>query len=180
MAKILKKERLIVDGYNMIGSWPNLVKLKNQNEMEEARDLLLANLSNYAAYNDIETWVIFDAMFVPGLSKTYEQYRLYVVFTGEGETADSYIEAMIDEKISPLHILTVATSDLAEQWLVFQKGALRKSAQELWRDIKKTETSIRKGDDDYTPSRYNRLMPWKEEQIIKLKNLYSELSEHQD
>lgn len=43
----MKKELMIVDGYNMIGAWPELVKLKNQDEMEEARDQLLHQLSNY-------------------------------------------------------------------------------------------------------------------------------------
>lgn len=176
----MKKERLLVDGYNMIGSWPTLVKLKDQNDMEQARDVLLAHLSNYSAYNDIETWVVFDAMFVPGLSKTYDQYRLHVVFTGEGETADSYIEAMVEEKVSPLHIVTVATSDLAEQWLVFQKGALRKSAQELWRDIQKTEQNIRRGDDNYVPTKYQRRVPWSRRQLTELQKLLNELSEQED
>ena len=31
----MKKQLLIVDGYNMIGSWPELVLLKKQEKMEE-------------------------------------------------------------------------------------------------------------------------------------------------
>ena len=62
------KEVLLVDGYNMIGAWPDLSQLKESNQMEEARDRLLQRLSNYSAYQGLTTWVIFDAMFVPGLS----------------------------------------------------------------------------------------------------------------
>ncbi|KKJ72806.1 DNA-binding protein, partial [Enterococcus faecium MRSN 4777] len=29
----MKKQLLIVDGYNMIGSWPELVQLKKQDKM---------------------------------------------------------------------------------------------------------------------------------------------------
>ena len=43
---MLKKEILIVDGYNMIGAWPELVKLKNQDLIEESRDQLLQALSS--------------------------------------------------------------------------------------------------------------------------------------
>ena len=44
------KEVLLVDGYNMIGAWPDLSQLKESNQMEEARDRLLQRLSNYSAY----------------------------------------------------------------------------------------------------------------------------------
>ena len=44
----VKKELLFVDGYNMIGSWPHLVKLQRKNDMAAARDILLHELSEYA------------------------------------------------------------------------------------------------------------------------------------
>lgn len=172
---VLRKERLIVDGYNMIGSWPLLVKLKNRDEIEAARDLLLATLSNYVGYHDIETWVVFDAMFVPGISKSYDQFNLHVVFTSEGQTADSYIEEMIVDLVSPLHNVTVATSDLAEQRIVFQKGALRQSAQELYRDVQKTNVEIAHGSNDYEYNKYQRSIPWSVHQLDKLNGFYRDL-----
>lgn len=172
----MKKERLIVDGYNMIGSWPELVRLKNQDEMEEARDLLLSRLSNYAAFHNIETWVIFDAMFVPGISKQYDAYNVKVVFTSEGQTADSYIEEMMDEVVGILYNVTVATSDLAEQRMVFQHGALRKSAQELWRDIEQTDAVINRGAEGYVSKAYRRRIPWSHHQLSELQRLLTDLS----
>ena len=172
----MRKERLIVDGYNMIGSWPNLVQLKNQDEMEEARDLLLASLSNYVGFHHIEAWVVFDAMFVPGISKQYDQYNLKVVFTAEGQTADSYIEEMMDDVVSLLYNVTVATSDLAEQRMVFQHGALRQSAQELWRNVVRTQQVINRGDDTYTPTTYRRQSPWSHHQMDELQRLLDDLS----
>lgn len=46
----MKTPLLIVDGYNMIGAWPELVLLKNQDRLEDAREALLNRLSNYAKY----------------------------------------------------------------------------------------------------------------------------------
>ncbi|RKJ19121.1 hypothetical protein D7X33_45850, partial [Butyricicoccus sp. 1XD8-22] len=37
---------LIVDGYNMIGAWPELVQLK-QKDLAEARDRLIEILAEY-------------------------------------------------------------------------------------------------------------------------------------
>ncbi|AMB99267.1 DNA-binding protein [Aerococcus urinaehominis] len=172
-----RREQLIVDGYNMIGAWPPLVQLKDQDQMAAARDLLLALLSNYSAYHDIDTWVVFDAQFVPGISQRYQQFRLEVVFTGEGETADQFIEAMIEDRVNVLTNVTVATSDLAEQWLVFQKGALRKSANELWRDVIGTEKEIISENNDYNHRRYRRRSPWTSHQMKQLKYLLDNLSD---
>ncbi|EAC5386116.1 NYN domain-containing protein, partial [Listeria monocytogenes] len=108
----MKKQLLIVDGYNMIGAWPELVQLKKQERLEDARELLLSRLSNYAKYEGLEIIVVFDAQLVPGIQQTYKKYLLTVVFTKEDETADSYIERLAGEKNDRLTQVTVATSDL--------------------------------------------------------------------
>ena len=38
----MKKQLLIVDGYNMIGSWPELVQLKKQDKMADMPDHMCA------------------------------------------------------------------------------------------------------------------------------------------
>lgn len=171
-----RKKKLIVDGYNMIGAWPPLLSLKRSGEIEEARDALLELLANYSAYHGFETWIIFDAMFVPGLQQSYGKYRMHVVFTAEGETADSYIEGMMDAMVGVLTDVIVATSDLLEQRLVFQKGALRQSALELWRDVEKTQLTIREGDDHYEPLVGHRLVPWSYQQMQHLRQMLDEMS----
>ena len=131
----MKKRVLIVDAYNMIGNWPQLDKLKKADRLEDARDQLLKVLSNYRKQMDMEIIVVFDAMYVPGLSKSYQQYDLTIIWTDEGQTADSYIESLAGRLLSPLTQVTVATSDQAEQWTIFSQGALRKPAWELYQDI---------------------------------------------
>ncbi len=178
----MRREVLIVDGYNMIGAWPELVKLKGQDDIEGARDQLLQRLSNYAGYHALACWVVFDAMFVPGLSKSYKKYRLNVVFTAEGETADSYIEAMIQRQVGVLTNVTVATSDLAEQRLVFQQGAIRQSALELLKNVQQTEKNIRRGEKnhDRLALNYQRRNPWTYHQLQTLKNLLDDLSQSEE
>ena len=170
----MKKELLIVDGYNMIGAWPELVKLKNRDKLADARDKLLHELSNYSKYEDIETRVVFDAQLVPGIQKKYERYSLEVIFTKEGETADSYIERTVSEENLLITHVTVATSDLAEQWMVFQKGASRKSANELYKDIHHTKKEI-SGEYHTYRGKQNLRSPFSENDLEKLWTVYDEL-----
>lgn len=172
----MKKDLLIIDGYNMIGAWPDLVKLKNQDRMEEARDRLLHQLSNYQRYEGIEIWVVFDAQFVPGIQKSYTRYTLTVIFTKEGETADSYIERIVSEKNNRLTQVTVATSDLAEQWVVFSKGALRKSANELYKDLKESKKNLTLETEKFHSQRLRRNSPWNVDQMLNLEDLLNDLS----
>ena len=150
----MKKQLLIVDGYNMIGSWPELVQLKKQDKMADAREALLHRLSNYAKY---------------------EKYQLDVVFTKEDETADSYIERIAGQLNDRLTQVTVATSDLAEQWMIFSQGALRTSAYELYKTIKKTEKTIAQENKDMHFIDFRRNSPWNEEQLKKLSQKLDDL-----
>ncbi|MDR0921046.1 MAG: NYN domain-containing protein [Lactobacillales bacterium] len=171
----MKKQLLIVDGYNMIGSWPNLVALKKQDKLEDARELLLHELSNYAKFEDIEVMVVFDAMYVPGITKSFEKYQLTVVFTSEGETADSYIERMAGERNTIVTQVTVATSDLAEQWVVFSQGALRKSARELYKNVERSKNNVSTFQEDLKFQNYRRNSPWNSEQLLELERKMEEL-----
>lgn len=172
----MKKEVLIVDGYNMIGAWPELVKLKNNDFIEEARDQLLETLSNYQTFENLEVIVVFDAQFVPGISKEYTKYNVKVVFTGQGETADTYIEGVVDELKNVLTEVTVATSDLAEQQLVFAKGANRMSALELHRDIKRSLKRLQQETNDFKNTTQRKRGTWSEEQLNVLMRLRDRLS----
>ena len=130
-----EKQLLIVDGYNMIGSWRNLSSLK-AGQNGGCKRSSLHRLSNYAKYEGMEVIVVFDAQLVPGIQQNYKKYQLDVVFTKEDETADSYIERIAGQLNDRLTQVTVATSDLAEQWMIFSQGALRTSAYELYKTIK--------------------------------------------
>ena len=65
-----------------------------------------------------------------------------VVFTEEEETADDYIERLAAELNTPKKQVSVATSDLNEQWTVFAQGALRVSARELEKRVDVTKSDL--------------------------------------
>lgn len=171
----MKKQLLIVDGYNMIGSWPELVLLKKQEKMADAREALLHRLSNYAKYEGIEVIVVLDAQLVPGIQQNYKKYQLEVVFTKEDETADSYIERIAGQLNDRLTQVTVATSDLAEQWMIFSQGALRTSAYELYKTIQKTEKNIAQDNINMQFDNFRRNSPWSKEQLEKLSQKLDDL-----
>ena len=173
----MKKRILIVDAYNMIGNWPQLDKLKKADRLEDARDQLLKVLSNYRKQMDMEIIVVFDAMYVPGLSKSYQQYDLTIIWTDEGQTADSYIESLAGRLFSPLTQVTVATSDQAEQWTIFSQGALRKPAWELYQYINHAGRKVSEATKNYQIQSTVRKSPWDEQQLEKLAQLRDELSE---
>ncbi|MFT0131436.1 NYN domain-containing protein [Candidatus Enterenecus avicola] len=172
----MKTPLLIVDGYNMIGAWPELVLLKNQDRLEDAREALLNRLSNYAKYEGLKIIVVFDAQLVPGVTQSYTKYQLEVIFTEEGETADSYIERIAGELNNRLTQVTVATSDLAEQWVIFSQGALRTSARELYKSVEKTEKEIHEYQTDLRFENFRRNSPWSPEQLAELEKKLRDLS----
>ncbi|MEC6749104.1 NYN domain-containing protein [Marinilactibacillus sp. XAAS-LB27] len=175
----MKKELLYVDGYNMIGAWPELVKLKKIDKMADARDQLLHELSNYAKYQGVEVRIIFDAQLVPGIQQRYDKYDVVVIFTSEGETADSYIERSVGEENLLITNVSVATSDLAEQWIVFQKGAARKSAIELYKELNRVKKNIALDATLYKMQQYRRNSPLKEEDEKRLKEFYQKLIQNE-
>lgn len=148
---------LLVDGYNIIGAWPELKKLK-QVDLESARDLLIAKMAEYQAYTDTKVIVVFDAHLVPGIQQVYSQHDVTVVFTKENETADEKIEQLVFELKDSLTQLYVATSDYAEQKAIFGQGALRKSARELLIEMEKIEKNIeQKIASDYAKPRPSKI-----------------------
>lgn len=74
---------LLVDGYNMIGAWPQLKDLK-ANSFEEARDVLIQKMAEYQSYTGIRVIVVFDAHLVKGIEKkTNESQSRSDFHTGE-------------------------------------------------------------------------------------------------
>lgn len=136
-----REDVLLVDGYNMIGAWPELIQLK-QEKLENARDRLLNMLSDYQSYAGILVIVVFDAFRVQGTGAEFRHQRLQVVYTRERETADECIERLVGDWISVRRNIYVATSDQVEQHVAFGRGALRLSARELRIEVQQSRHDI--------------------------------------
>lgn len=135
------QEYLIVDGYNIINSWPQLIELKNDN-LELARDKLIEMLENYQGIQDINIIIVFDAHLSDAKMRTaFNQGGVQIYYTKSGETADALIERMISE-IPPRSKVTVVTNDWNEQRIILGKGALRMTSRELMHRLVAAEEII--------------------------------------
>lgn len=132
---------LLVDGYNIIGAWPELQELKKK-DLAAARDRLVEKMAEYQGFTGYKVIVVFDAYGVQGIAKKYKNYQIDVIYTKENETADERIEKLaiaLSNRKTQIH---VATSDYTEQWAIFGQGALRISARELLVEMESIERAI--------------------------------------
>lgn len=134
-----------MDGYNVINAWPKLKEIGRVN-LEEARDQLIQQLVEYKHFTGKNVRIVFDAHYVKGNSlKKFFVKDVEVIFTKEHETADSYIEKMVERLTkNRRNFVVVATSDWAEQQIVLGSGATRISARELKIELKNVTKKISK------------------------------------
>jgi len=127
------KPLLYVDGYNIIGAWP---EANRENwPLDDCRDRLIHLLQDYAGYTGQEVCLVFDGYKADRpLRSVEERDCLTVVDTRHGETADHYIERMC-QQLPKYREARVATSDSIEQTIILGRGATRMSARELWREL---------------------------------------------
>ena len=138
-----KARLLVVDGYNVLGAWPELSKGK---PLADARDALIHRLHDYAGYSGQQVVLVFDAWQSDRPERSIERKgSLTIVFTQKGETADHYIERLCDEHERQVSLgrleLRVATSDGTEQTVVFGRGAVRISSRELIYEMRQAKQS---------------------------------------
>jgi predicted RNA-binding protein with PIN domain len=135
---------IVIDGYNVINAWRDLIDTEN-NTLEECREKLLNILSNYQGYSRENIIVVFDAHMRKGWQETKEKFdNLTVVFTKRNQTADNYIERLV-YKLSKDHIIGVVTSDYLEQRIVLTSGGARITPRELLNAVRNADKNIATG-----------------------------------
>jgi len=139
---------LLVDGYNIIGSWEKLLHVRDRQGLEAARNQLIESLIGYSAYHGYATQVVFDAHYrdSPGNAEVVTN-NLSIYFTDFGQTADTYIEKACASVCQDLQKfqrrLIVATSDRAQQLTIMGYGAEWMSAYKLVHDVESTYHRVR-------------------------------------
>ncbi len=129
-----REEYLLVDGYNIIFSWPELKKLAEDN-MDSARSKLIDQLSRYQNYRKCRIIAVFDAYRVERHSESVIDIdNIHVVFTREAQTADQFIEKFAHDNQKKYKIL-VATSDGLQQIIIRGAGCTVLSAGDLKKEI---------------------------------------------
>lgn len=157
---------IYIDGYNLINSWPELIREKNVN-YEAARQKLIEILQNYGAFIGVKIMLVFDAHKVKGSIQKKEKYdNTIVVFTKEGETADAYIERSVNDLGRRVNV-TVVTNDNLEQQVVFQRGAVRKSCLEFYNEVKSAYSTIQKKTEKVASKERNLLSEYMEKNVFE-------------
>ena len=128
-----KRKKILVDGYNFLfakAEWKALA----QTDLMAGREQILPLLSEYAAYHDVDLYLIFDAYRVKSNSgKTLQpDPRMQVIFTKEGESADFALSRMANDFSQSGYPVVVVSSDQAVQIQGFSgKGAIVYSSKEF-------------------------------------------------
>lgn len=171
------KEYLFVDGYNIINAWNELKEL-SEVDLQSARDALIDKMVEYHVYTRTEVIVVFDAHLVAGNCGKKEKIKgIDIVYTKELQTADAYIEQVVD-KIGRIKKVRVATSDFLEQQVILGRGGTRISARELKLEIEEMKRHMNRSkhtinsSNDMTLGRLGegtiaKLEQWKRENLKK-------------
>ena len=137
MSSLSYQAFLLVDGYNIIGSWSDLKESRDTHGLEAARDALIESLINYASMASYRTQIVFDAHYQRTPSYTEDFTPLVsVYYTAFSETADTYIEKFCatsrrnQDVANPIRLI-VATNDRAQRYMVTGYGAECISSQRL-------------------------------------------------
>ena len=112
--------------------------------MDAARRMLCDSLSSYAGFTGTQVVVVFDGYRQKGNPGEKDRYHnIRVVFTGEGETADRYLEELA-AGIGRNDSVWVASSDSLVQLSSFRSGVLRMSARELGEEVQRASREMGK------------------------------------
>lgn len=150
-------EILLIDGYNIIHAWVKVFDVANE-PLEDLRDRLINIMSNYQGYRKIKIIIVFDAQGANRGKTTEEKIDgITVVYTGEKESADHYIERYV-YKMSNRFVVKVATSDYLQQQIILNCGGIRMSARELLHDVFHQTQKVDKFNDQKKSGRRNTIM----------------------
>ena len=133
------KTQLFVDGYNVIGAWPRLKKRFEKGDLSGARDLLLADVADFAA-GRCEVAVVFDASGsierVDGKDRLEEYAGGLVGIVFAHDSADAYIEREARRLRGEGRQVQVATSDNGIATAVTLHGASVMSSRHFVAELK--------------------------------------------
>lgn len=129
--------RLIVDGYNVLHADDRYRRLAEQ-DLDTARARLVEDVAAFSA-GEWRATVVFDG---GGNARSdgapHHVAGVTVLFSREGESADSVIEALASRSRERGERVTIVTSDAATQWTVMRGEAVRMSSAEFIREVRDT------------------------------------------
>ena len=134
-------EILLIDGYNVLHAWEEW-KPFLPDRLADARDALQELMCDFAGATGLSVILVFDAYAVPGNPGKAEKYKnIFVIYTREAQTADSFIEqtTYYGRNIARIRVVT---SDRPEQLIASGNAALRTSAREFHSEVNRVRDGI--------------------------------------
>ena len=140
---------LLVDGYNIIGSWSPLKSTRDYHGLEQARYELVETLLNYTAHKGYKTQVVFDSQYQKTPSSIeHHSTHLSICFTAWTQTADTYIEkvcaSFFRRQYTHHNRIIVATSDRDQYLTAMGYGAEWMSVDVLAKDIESSRSQVKR------------------------------------
>jgi len=130
--------RILVDGYSLLHSWPELAPGKPRYSAA-ARDELIGMLTRYRDAAGVPITVFFDGTGTRrGPSDFVSTPDVEILFSREGQTADQMIERAAF-RFSPFGEVLAVTDDTAERETVINMGNL---ASSCWSFIQSIESAL--------------------------------------
>jgi len=137
------KDILIIDGYNFIFNFFKAANLDND-DIEYLKGKLMADLITYNSQKNYEMVLVFDASKSSNKLRSSEKTdNIKVIYSREGETADTIIEELVSGWSANRKIFVV-TSDYSQQKVVFGKNTVRRSCREFGIELNSVRNDIRK------------------------------------
>lgn len=126
--------RILVDGYSLLHSWPELARGKPRHS-EAARDELVRVLIAYRDANGTPITIFFDGSGPRASAKPKRKsVEVEILFSHSGKTADELIERAA-HRFQPYGEVLAVTDDVAERETVIALGGLASSCENFIRTI---------------------------------------------
>jgi len=130
---------LLVDGNNVIHSWPQLAKIYRRRRASAYQELVKL-LESYQDFSDQRVVVVFDGR---GSKTTEEREKgsIQIFYTAQNLSADFIIERLAASNAEKYHIV-VATDDVSIQDSVVASGGETISSESLAERIKNSQREM--------------------------------------
>lgn len=126
----------LIDGYNVLYA-SNFLKKLLQKNVYRARGQLIKLVDDYSLLEKQKTFLVFDAYknSFPNKEEKLSSY-LRVILTGNGETADFYIERFVSQNRNYYDCIYVVTSDYIQGMTVMDEKVILLSPKNFLKKMK--------------------------------------------
>lgn len=151
--------KIIVDGYNLIYSHPEL-KDKVQTDAEKVREILISILAEYIRTRKEKLILVFDSSESGVVYKLSTPSRLEVRFSKPGLTADKMIVKMMQSEPEPQKV-TVVSSDYKDIGMIANSlGVELLSSEAFWRRVSEKRKVDKKDEEKPTSVSESEVEYW--------------------